>query len=92
VKSIVSADIAIVGSGPCGALVAKETAQCRMSVVVLEAGRRFGGSAPLQNTEANAGSIMWSGPRNHVGADFVVPKLWRTFSFVTRACSSLAPA
>ena len=45
-----------------------------MSVVVLEAGRRFGGGEPLQNTEANAGKILWSEPRNFTGNDFMIPK------------------
>ena len=73
-KTCIQTDIAIVGSGPCGALVAKELAQRGMSVIVLEAGQRFGANHPLLNSEANAGKIMWSEPRNHVGADFVVPK------------------
>lgn len=73
-KTRIQTDITIVGSGPCGALVAQELAQHGMSVIVLEAGQRFGAHHPLLNSEANAGKIMWSEPRNHVGADFVVPK------------------
>lgn len=73
-KTIKQTDVVVVGSGPCGALVAKELAQSGLSVVVLEAGHRYGGSQPLPNSEANAARIMWSEPRNHVGADFVVPK------------------
>lgn len=67
-------DVLVVGSGPTGALVAHRMAEQGLSVVVLEAGQRFGASNPLLNSEANAGRIMWSEPRNHVGADFVVPK------------------
>ncbi|MBI1840504.1 MAG: GMC family oxidoreductase [Verrucomicrobia bacterium] len=73
-KTRIHTDIAVVGSGPCGALVARELAERGMSVVVLEAGQRFGLNRPLQNSEANAGKIMWSEPRNHVGADCVAPK------------------
>jgi choline dehydrogenase-like flavoprotein len=67
-------DVAIVGSGPTGALVAQRMAAKGLSVVVLEAGQRFGGANALANTEANAGRIMWSDPRNFVGSDFVIPK------------------
>lgn len=69
-----SCDVLIVGSGPTGALVAQRMAARGLSVIVLEAGQRFGGGTALQNTEANAGKIMWSEPRNFVGNDFVVPK------------------
>ena len=69
-----SCDVLIVGSGPTGALVAQRMAAQGLSVIVLEAGQRFGGGTALQNTEANAGKIMWSEPRNFVGNDFVVPK------------------
>ena len=67
-------DILIVGSGPTGALVAQRLAARGLSVVVLEAGQRFGRGNPLQNTEANAGRILWSEPRNLAGNDFVMPK------------------
>jgi choline dehydrogenase-like flavoprotein len=73
VKSIDS-DLLIVGSDPTGALVAQRAAAQGLSVIVLDAGRRFGSSEPLANTEANAGKIMWSEPRKLVGSDFVVPK------------------
>ncbi|MEN9676297.1 MAG: hypothetical protein RIS76_2193 [Verrucomicrobiota bacterium] len=69
-----SCDVVVVGSGPTGALVAARMAAQGLSVVVLEAGQRFGRSNPLANTEANAGKILWSEPRNHVGHDFVIPK------------------
>lgn len=67
-------DVLVVGAGPTGALVAYELAAQGMSVTVLEAGQRFTGSNALQNTEANAGKIMWTGGRNFVGKDFIVPK------------------
>lgn len=67
-------DVLVVGAGATGALVAYELAAQGMSVVVLEAGQRFKGDNTLENSEANAGKIMWSAPRNHVGKDFVVPK------------------
>ena len=69
-----SCDVLIVGSGPTGALVAQRMAAQGLSVVVLEAGQRFRGASALENTEANAGRIMWSEPRNFAGSDFVVPK------------------
>ena len=69
-----SFDVLIVGAGPTGGLIAHRMAEKGMSVVVFEAGQRFGPANPLLNTEANAGKIMWSEPRNHVGSDFVVPK------------------
>jgi len=67
-------DILIVGAGACGALVAKELAQRGFSVVVLEAGKRYLPAVDLQNSEANAGKIMWSEPRNFVGRSAVMPK------------------
>lgn len=69
-----SYDVVIVGAGPTGSLVAQRMAAQGLSVLVLEAGQRFGGHNALTNSEANAGKIMWSEPRNHVGSDFVVPK------------------
>jgi choline dehydrogenase-like flavoprotein len=67
-------DVLIVGAGATGALVALRMAARGLTVVVLEAGPRFSGYTALQNTEANAGKIMWSEPRKFVGSDFVVPK------------------
>ena len=64
----------IVGAGPTGSLVAQRMAAQGLSVVVLEAGQRFGRDNALTNSEANAGRILWSEPRNHVGSDFVIPK------------------
>ena len=64
----------IVGAGPTGALVAQRAAAQGLSVLVLEAGQRFGRHNALTNSEANAAKIMWSEPRHHVGSDFVVPK------------------
>jgi choline dehydrogenase-like flavoprotein len=74
VDSAQTFDVVVVGSGPTGALVASRAAEQGLSVVVLEAGQRFNGITALQNTEANAGKIMWAEPRNFVGADFVIPK------------------
>jgi choline dehydrogenase-like flavoprotein len=67
-------DAIIVGAGPTGSLVAEKLAAAGLSVVIIEAGKRFGGHNALLNTEANAGQIMWSEARNHVGSDFIVPK------------------
>lgn len=53
--------------------MARRLAERGLSVVVLEAGRRYG-AGELQNTEANAGKIMWGEPRRFVGGDFVIPK------------------
>jgi len=69
--------VLIVGAGPTGALVAQRTVAQGLSVVVLEAGQRFGLHNALPNSEANAAKIMWSEPRHHVGSDFVVPKTGR---------------
>ncbi len=67
-------DAVVIGAGPTGCLVAEKLASHGLSVVILEAGKRFSGHNALENTEANAGQIMWSDTRNHVGQDFVVPK------------------
>ncbi len=67
-------DVIVVGAGPTGSLVAHRLASAGLSVLVLEAGQQFGGYQALANSEANAGKIMWSEARNHVGTDFVIPK------------------
>src|SRR3954465_10963251 len=69
-----SADVAIVGAGACGSVVAKTLAAAGLSVVVLEAGRRLDPLADLQNSEANAGKIMWTEPRVYAGKHAIVPK------------------
>jgi choline dehydrogenase-like flavoprotein len=70
---VVSPDVLNVGAGACGSLLAKELSSRGFSVVVLEAGRRFG-TDELQNSEANGGRILWNEQRNFVGKDFVIPK------------------
>jgi choline dehydrogenase-like flavoprotein len=69
-----SADVVIVGAGPCGSLVAKELAAHGCAVVVLEAGQRFDPARDLPNAEANAAKIMWTEPRVFAGRDGVAPK------------------
>jgi choline dehydrogenase-like flavoprotein len=69
-----SADVLVVGAGACGSLVAKELASRGLSVVVLEAGKRFRPAEDFANTEANAGKIMWTEPRIYTGKDAIVPK------------------
>src|SRR5262245_39665336 len=71
---LLSADVVVVGSGACGSLVAKELAGHGLSVLVLEAGRRFDPARDLRNNEANAAKIMWTEPRVSTGRDGVVPK------------------
>ena len=66
-------DVAIVGAGPCGGLVAFELASRGASVVVLEAGPRFAAS-DLANREANGARIIWNEPRVYAGATPIVPK------------------
>ena len=44
------------------------------SVVVLEAGQRFDPGTDLQNSEANAAKILWTGPRVYSGKHSVAPK------------------
>jgi choline dehydrogenase-like flavoprotein len=73
--NVPSTDAVIVGAGACGALVAKELAAHGLSVVVLEAGRRYDPARDLPNDEANAGKIMWTEPRVFAGRDGVVPKM-----------------
>ncbi len=69
-----SPDVIVVGAGPTESLMAYELAASGLSVVVVEAGQRFGGANALENSEANAGKIMWSAPRKYDGKDFIVPK------------------
>lgn len=49
-----SYDVIIVGSGPTGSLVAHRMATEGLSVLILEAGQRFGGHHALSNSEGNA--------------------------------------
>jgi choline dehydrogenase-like flavoprotein len=70
-----SVDVAIVGSGPCGSLVAAELTARGASVVVIEAGPRFDAAGDLPNSEANAARILWNQPRVHTGPHGVVPKM-----------------
>jgi choline dehydrogenase-like flavoprotein len=67
-------DIVIVGAGACGSLLAKRLAERGLSVVVLEAGKRYDSAADLRNSEANAGKIMWTEPRVYTGKHAIVPK------------------
>src|SRR5688572_11379079 len=67
-------DVVIVGAGACGSVVAAELAGRGLSVVVLEAGRRFDPPTDLRNSEANAAKIMWTEPRVYAGPHGVVPK------------------
>src|SRR5207302_1096370 len=73
--AIPSTDAVIVGAGPCGSLVAKELVAHGLSVVVLEAGKRFDPARDLANSEANAAKIMWTEPRVFAGRDAVAPKV-----------------
>ncbi len=68
-----SADVVVVGAGPCGSLVASELAGRGASVLVLEAGPRFE-PADLPNREANAAQILWNEPRVYGGEHPIVPK------------------
>jgi choline dehydrogenase-like flavoprotein len=67
-------DVAIVGAGACGSVIAAELASRGFSVVALEAGKRFDPSTDLANSEANAGKILWSEPRAVAGRHGMVPK------------------
>jgi choline dehydrogenase-like flavoprotein len=68
------ADVLIVGAGACGSLMACKLAERGMSVVVLEAGKRFDRTRDLPNSEANGAKIMWTEPRVYAGKHGVVPK------------------
>jgi len=67
-------DAVVVGAGACGGIVAKRLAEAGMSVVVLEAGKRFNPSTDLRNSEANGAKIQWVEPRVYTGKHAVVPK------------------
>ena len=67
-------DVAIVGAGACGSLVAKELAAQGFSVTVLEAGKRYDPATDFANSEANAAKIIWTEPRVYEGKDPIVPK------------------
>src|SRR5436305_6204573 len=67
-------DAVIIGAGPCGSLVAKELAAHGLSVVLLEAGKRYDPAVDLPNSEANAAKIMWTEPRVYAGGHAIVPK------------------
>src|ERR1051325_10911610 len=69
-----SADVVVVGSGPCGALVAHDLAAAGLSVTILEAGKRFDPAMDLRNREGNGAKIMWNEPRVYSGKDSVIPK------------------
>jgi choline dehydrogenase-like flavoprotein len=73
--SIPATDAVVIGAGACGSLVAKELAGHGLSVVVLEAGKRFDPARDLPNSEANAAKIMWTEPRVFAGPDGVAPKM-----------------
>lgn len=66
-------DVAIVGAGPCGSVVAAELAARGASVLVLEAGARLH-AGDLPNSEQNAARILWSEPRMYAGASPIAPK------------------
>jgi choline dehydrogenase-like flavoprotein len=69
-----STDVAIVGAGACGSLMAKELTAHGFSVVILEAGKRFDPATDLVNSESNATKIMWTEPRVPAGKHGVIPK------------------
>jgi choline dehydrogenase-like flavoprotein len=67
-------DVVIVGAGACGGVVAKELSGAGMSVLVLEAGKRYDPRVDLRNSEANGAKIQWAEPRVYTGKHAVVPK------------------
>lgn len=67
-------DVVVVGSGPCGALVAHDLAAAGFSVTILEAGKRIDPALDLRNRESNGARILWNEPRVYSGKDSVIPK------------------
>src|SRR5438477_10755830 len=67
-------DAVVVGAGACGGLVARELARAGMSVIVLEAGKKYDPRIDLKNSEANGAKIQWVEPRVYAGKHAVVPK------------------
>ena len=70
----VSTDVVVVGSGPCGALVAHDLAAKGFSVTILEAGKHIDPQIDLRNRESNGARILWNEPRSYTGKDSVMPK------------------
>src|SRR3954453_16176718 len=67
-------DAVVVGAGACGGLVARELDRAGMSVIVLEAGKKYDPRIDLKNSEANGAKIQWVEPRVYTGKHAVVPK------------------
>lgn len=67
-------DVVVIGSGPCGGLVAKELTDHGFRVTVLDAGKRYDPATDLANSEANAAKIQWQEPRVYAGRTPVMPK------------------
>jgi choline dehydrogenase-like flavoprotein len=73
-QEVETVDAVIVGAGACGGLVAKTLAESGLSVLVLEAGKRFDPLIDFANSEANAAKIQWNEPRVYTGKQPIVPK------------------